>query len=79
LRHTLQRIASHAGVAKATIHRCRHTLAVNFIRNKGSVVALQELLGHERLDTIRIYVKLAEVDLANEQHAASPADNWRLK
>jgi integrase/recombinase XerD len=79
LRHTLQRIASHAGVAKATVHRFRHTFAVNFSRNKGSVVALQELLGHERLETIPIYVKLADVDLANEQHAASPSDNWRLK
>lgn len=71
--------ARRAGVAKATVHRFRHTFAVNFLRNGGNVVALQELLGHERLETIRIYVKLAAVDLENEQAKASVADAWRLR
>ncbi|KXK51963.1 MAG: putative site-specific recombinase [Chloroflexi bacterium OLB13] len=79
LRHMIQSAAKRAGVAKATVHRFRHTFAVNFLRNGGNVVELQELLGHERLETIRIYVKLATVDLERAQSRSSVADNWRLK
>lgn len=70
--------ADRAGVHHAFIHKFRHTFAINFLRNGGNVIELQSMLGHERLDTIRIYVKLAEVDLANAQRRASVADNWRL-
>jgi len=51
---------------------------VNFLRNGGNLLALQDLLGHERLDTVRIYAKLAEVDLERQQKGASPADRWKL-
>jgi hypothetical protein len=33
---------------------------------------LQDLLGHERMDTVRIYAKQAEVDLERQQKGASP-------
>lgn len=78
LRKTLQRIGRRAGVAGVTVHRFRHTFAINFLRNGGNVLALQELLGHEKLDTVRIYARLAEVDLRRAQQAASPADGWGL-
>ncbi len=60
------------------MHRFRHTFAVNFLRNGGNVLELQEMLGHERMDTVRIYAKLAEVDLQAAQQRSSVADNWRL-
>lgn len=70
--------AKRAGVSHANTHRFRHTFAINFLRNGGNVLELQRLLGHERMDTLRIYVELAQIDLANAQAAASPADNWGL-
>ena len=44
------------------------------------------LLGHERMDTVRIYAKQAEVDpstssgkvLERQQKGASPVDRWKL-
>lgn len=78
LRRTLQRIGQRAGVANVTVHRFRHTFAVAFLRNGGSVLELQELLGHEKMETVRIYAKLATIDLAAAQARASVADNWRL-
>jgi site-specific recombinase XerD len=42
------------------------------------VLELQKLLGHERMETVRIYAELAAMDLANAQAHASPADNWGL-
>ncbi len=81
-RCTVLRMISHAGkragVAGAGCHRFRHTFAINFLRNGGDALALQDLLGHERLDTVRIYVHLATVDLERAHSGASPADKWRL-
>ena len=70
--------AKRAGVSHANCHRFRHTFAITFLRNGGNVLELQRLLGHEKMDTLRIYVELAQLDLANAQAAASPADNWGL-
>ncbi len=78
LRHMVQRCAQRAGVAGATCHRFRHTFAINYLRNGGTVLELQRLLGHERMDTLRIYAELAEADLAAGQRRSSPADNWKL-
>lgn len=78
LRHIIQRIAKNAGVTGATIHRFRHTFAINFLRNGGNLLQLKEMLGHEQMETLRIYAKLAEIDLAVAQSIASPADNWKL-
>lgn len=79
LRHLVQRIAVKVGIKDATLHRFRHTFAYNFLRNGGNPIELQRLLGHEEMDTVNIYVNLAESDLQAAQQRASPANNWRLK
>lgn len=74
----IKRLAERAQVPHADVHRFRHTFAVNFLRNGGNVLELQRLLGHEKLDTVNIYVRLAQSDLSEAQRVASPADRWRL-
>ena len=74
----LRTMAKRALIANVTVHRFRHTFAIQFLRNGGNVLALQELLGHEKLDTVKIYARLAQVDLQAAQMRASPADNWKL-
>lgn len=74
----LTRTGERAGVANVHPHRFRHTFAVNFLRNGGSALELRELLGHEKMETVLLYVKLAEVDLELAQRRANVADNWRL-
>lgn len=78
LRKLIERLGQRAGVAGATPHRFRHTFAVNFLRNGGSLAALQDLLGHSTMEMVRRYARLAEVDLQAAQRIASPADRWRL-
>lgn len=78
LRHTLQGIADVAGVDDVYTHRFRHTFAINFLRNGGNVFELQRILGHEELDTVKVYLGLAQTDIATAQRTHSPADNWRL-
>lgn len=79
LRDLIKRLADKAGVKNATLHRFRHTFAINFLRNGANVIELQRFLGHENMATVTIYVNLAQSDIADAQRRASPADNWRLK
>jgi len=74
----IERAGQRCGVANAGPHRFRHTFAVNFLRNGGNILALQDLLGHSSMEMVRRYARLAEVDLAAAQKRASPADNWGL-
>lgn len=70
--------ARRAGVSHANVHRFRHTFAITFLRNGGNVLTLQKLMGHEKMDTLRVYVELAQMDLQKAQQLASPADRWGL-
>ncbi len=77
LYHMIVRFGDRGNVPGAGVHRFRHTFAINFLRNGGNVFELQELLGHEDIKTLSVYVKLSEQDIdAAQRH--SPADNWRL-
>lgn len=76
LRHTLNIIGKRAGV-DVYPHKFRHTFAVNFLRNGGNVFVLQELLGHNSLEIVRHYARVAEIDIdAAAKH--SVADKWKI-
>lgn len=79
LLHLVQRIGERAGVTGVHPHRFRHTFAIWFLRNGGNPLELQRMLGHEKLETVLIYVRLAEVDIERAAKAASPVDGWRIK
>ena len=76
--HLMGRFGENAGVVSVHPHRFRHTFAIQFLRNGGNVFELQRILGHVDLETVKIYVNLAQVDIERAQKAHSPADNWRL-
>lgn len=78
LLHMIRNCAQRAGVDNANVHRFRHTFAVTMLRNGASAFVVQQLLGHEDMSTVRVYIKLAEIDLEQAMRAASPADAWRL-
>jgi integrase/recombinase XerD len=77
LKHMLTRLGKRAGVESVHPHRFRHTFAINYLRNGGNAIMLQELLGHTDLAMVRNYVRLAEHDFSAARKQ-SPADNWRL-
>ncbi len=72
------RLGERAGVTDCHPHRFRHTFAVLFLRNGGNTRALQEMLGHETLEMIKVYTRIAEADLAIAHRTASPVESWRL-
>ena len=49
-------------------HTFRHTCATQMLRNKAHIRAVQELLGHESLDSTQVYTHVSITDL-KEIHA----------
>jgi integrase/recombinase XerD len=78
LRQLIKDIADRAGVKDAYPHKFRHTFAITYLRSGGDIFTLQSLLGHNSLEMVRHYAQIAEIDVAQAHHKASPADNWRL-
>jgi integrase/recombinase XerD len=78
IRHLLRYLGERAGVRYCHPHRFRHTMAIEFIRNRGDVYSLQRILGHSTLTMCLKYLDLSRDDVAEAHRRASPADNWRL-
>jgi len=70
----LQYIGEKADVPNCHPHRLRHTFAVEFLKNGGDVITLQELLGHSDLSMTRKYLNLAQSDIQAIHKRASPSD-----
>lgn len=75
----IRRIAQRAEIpstVKHGTHVYRHTAATTYLRNKGNVKCLQELLGHENIKTTMKYVDALGPEAMIEDHkVASPVDN----
>jgi len=78
LSEMVRSIGDRAGVPNVHPHRFRHTFAIQYLRNGGDVYTLQSMLGHSTLETVKIYLKLSQVDTDTVHRRASPVDNWRL-
>ncbi len=74
----LTNIGNRAGIEGVHPHRLRHTFAINFLRNGGSIYALQAILGHSSLDMVKRYLAIVQSDIENAHKQASPMDNWKL-
>lgn len=74
----VRRLGDRAGVDGCHPHRFRHTFAIEFLRNGGNIYALQAMLGHSTLEMVRRYLALAQTDVDQAHHTASPVSNWRL-
>ena len=72
----LARRGKSAGIEGVRIspHTMRHTFAVQYIMNGGDAFSLQRLLGHSSMETVTIYVGLANRDVAQQHRKFSPLD-----
>lgn len=65
-----------AGVTGVRVspHTFRHTAALFYLRSGGDAFTLQRLLGHTSLDTVKLYINLANDDLQRSHILHSPMD-----
>lgn len=70
-------IACHGlNIERPTVHRFRHTFAVEYILNGGDPFTLMRLLGHTTMWMVNRYLMFSRENLAMRHRSASPMDNW---
>ncbi len=77
----VRRLKERAGISGGgSVHRFRHTFALNFLRVDKNVFNLQYLLGHSELEMVRRYTATLGMEDALKAHEkASPADTMGFK
>lgn len=72
----IERLKERAGVrGDGSVHRFRHTFALNFLRGGGNPRELQYLLGHTSIDmSMRYLAALSAEDALRAHEKASPVD-----
>jgi len=60
LRYLVVKYLERAGISGASVHTLRHTMATHYLAKGGDLKSVQELLGHESLETTQIYLGLAK-------------------
>ncbi len=72
----LKRYGKSAGIegVRVSPHTMRHTFATQYILNGGDAFSLQAMLGHSTLEMVKIYVRLANRDVALQHQRYSPID-----
>ena len=78
-RHFQLRLKSYGKAAKiegvrVSPHTLRHTFATQYILNGGDAFSLQAMLGHSTLEMVKLYVRLANRDVALQHQRYSPID-----
>ncbi|ACV63232.1 integrase family protein [Desulfofarcimen acetoxidans DSM 771] len=79
-RSVQDRISLHASAAglkgvRPSPHTFRHTFAKKFLMNGGDPYVLRDLLGHNSMSTVIIYLRLFSDDLAKKYQGKSPVDS----
>jgi integrase/recombinase XerD len=81
LRQLIERIGEIASVeqVRCSPHTFRHTFAITMLRNGATVFAVQQMLGHTRLEMTQKYVAYAQADVAKQHRTAGPVDRMRKR
>jgi integrase/recombinase XerD len=77
----IKRLKERAGInGSGSVHRFRHTFALNFLRVDKNVFNLQYLLGRSELEMVRRYTAtLGMEDALKARDKPSPADMMWLR
>lgn len=67
-------IKKQRGIEVTSIHAFRRTFATMYVENGGNLFALQQLMGHSKLETTRKYVNLSIKQLQQNYSKYNPLD-----
>jgi site-specific recombinase XerD len=71
------RLGKRAGIPRLHPHLLRHTFATHYLINGGDPFTLQQILGHEKLETVKIYLHLANIHDRVRHENFSPVAQMR--
>jgi integrase/recombinase XerD len=76
----IRMLGERAGIKglRVSPHALRHTFATQYILNGGDAFSLQQILGHSTLEMVKVYVGLANRDVALLHRRFSPMDRMGL-
>jgi integrase/recombinase XerD len=71
------RLKKRAGITgrRVSPHILRHTFAIRYLKLGNDPFSLQELLGHEDLSTVRLYMHMNDEDIQEQKRKYSPGDH----
>jgi integrase/recombinase XerD len=72
-----KRVRERAGIIHKRIspHILRHTFAINYLVKSNDPFSLQELLGHEDMATVKLYMHMNDTTLQEQKRKYSPGDH----
>ena len=75
-----KRLGEKVGIkgVRVSPHTLRHTFATQYIMNGGDAFSLQQILGHSTLEMVKVYVGLANRDIAVLHQRFSPIDRMGM-
>lgn len=76
----LKRYGEAAGITGISLspHKMRYTFATHYLRNGGSIVSLQQTLGHTTLAMTRHYAQMVNADAFEDVRKFSPVSKLKL-
>lgn len=78
LRKRIDKYANEAGLkgeCRASLHSLRHTFATNFLKNKGNIRSLMQIMGHADISTTQIYLDFSNDQIIQQYDEVSKNDN----
>jgi len=72
-----KRVRERAGIVERRMspHILRHTFAIRYLLSGGDPFSLQELLGHENLETVKMYMRMNDEMIQGQKRKFSPGDH----
>lgn len=69
--------SKHQWANRVSAHTWRHTFAKFFLLNGGDLFSLQKILGHEDIESTRIYIELTKEEIRLQNDKYNPLDNTK--